>query len=70
MPDASHQRPIAFARRTSARSTQAAPLVLIVDNEPPIVELVRGYLDREGFASTLPSMGIRPLSWRAQTRRT
>ncbi len=25
-------------------------LVLIVDDEPPIVELVRGYLDRDGFA--------------------
>jgi len=37
-----------------ARVNEAAPgsrpLVLVVDDEPPIVELVRGYLEREGFA--------------------
>ena len=27
----------------------AAPSILLVDDEPPILELVRGYLEREGF---------------------
>ena len=26
-----------------------APLVLVVDDEPPLVHLVRSYLEREGF---------------------
>jgi DNA-binding response OmpR family regulator len=32
--------------------TVRAPRVLIVDDEPPLVELVRGYLVREGFGVT------------------
>ena len=28
----------------------AAPNILVVDDEPPILELVRGYLEREGFS--------------------
>ncbi len=27
----------------------SAPTILVVDDEPPILELVRGYLEREGF---------------------
>ena len=27
-----------------------APDILVVDDEPPILELVRGYLEREGFS--------------------
>ena len=27
----------------------SAPTVLVVDDEPPILDLVRGYLEREGF---------------------
>jgi DNA-binding response OmpR family regulator len=29
--------------------TPRAPRILVVDDEPPLVELVRGYLEREGF---------------------
>jgi DNA-binding response OmpR family regulator len=32
--------------------TPRAPRILVVDDEPPLVELVRGYLEREGFAVT------------------
>jgi DNA-binding response OmpR family regulator len=33
------------------------PRVLVVDDEPPIVELVRGYLEREGYAVDAASDG-------------
>jgi len=36
---------------------RASPRVLVVDDEPPIVELVRGYLEREGFAIDTASDG-------------
>jgi DNA-binding response OmpR family regulator len=29
--------------------TARTPRILVVDDEPPLVELVRGYLGREGF---------------------
>lgn len=32
-----------------AMNTSASVKILVVDDEPPIVELVRGYLDREGY---------------------
>jgi DNA-binding response OmpR family regulator len=32
--------------------------VLVVDDEPPIVELVRGYLEREGFLVTVAADGL------------
>jgi DNA-binding response OmpR family regulator len=35
-----------------------APLVLVVDDEPPIVELVRGYLARDGFRVEIATTGI------------
>ncbi len=34
------------------------PRVLVVDDEPPIVELVRGYLEREGFAVSVAEDGL------------
>jgi len=41
--------PSRIAGQATSPSTQAAR-VLVVDDEPPIVELIRGYLEREGFA--------------------
>jgi DNA-binding response OmpR family regulator len=41
------------AAKSETRPAEAgarSPRVLVVDDEPPIVELVRGYLEREGFA--------------------
>ncbi len=35
--------------QTNPAASARSPLVLVVDDEPPIVELVRGYLEREGF---------------------
>ena len=35
----------------------AAPLVLVVDDEPPIVDLVRGYLARDGFRIEVAGSG-------------
>jgi len=35
----------------------ASPLVLVVDDEPPIVELVRGYLARDGFRIEVAGSG-------------
>jgi DNA-binding response OmpR family regulator len=32
--------------------TPRGPRILVVDDEPPLVELVRGYLEREGFSVT------------------
>jgi len=34
-----------------------APRILVVDDEPPIVDLVRGYLEREGFAVDVATDG-------------
>jgi DNA-binding response OmpR family regulator len=44
--------PIAAPKPGSCSTVAVAvsPRVLVVDDEPPIVELVRGYLEREGFA--------------------
>ncbi len=36
------------SRRATA-VTRAGPVALVVDDEPPIVELVRGYLERDGI---------------------
>ena len=36
------------------------PRVLVVDDEPPIVELVTGYLEREGWAVKRRVMAFRP----------
>ena len=35
--------------------------VLVVDDEPPIVDLVRGYLEREGFAVDIATDGLAAL---------
>lgn len=37
------------------------PRVLVVDDEPPIVELVKGYLEREGFAVRVAEDGLSAL---------
>lgn len=34
------------------------PRILLVDDEPPILELVRGYLEREGFGVTTAGDGL------------
>lgn len=44
-------------RREPAART-ARPLALIVDDEPPIVELVRGYLERDGISVVTADHGL------------
>jgi len=39
--------PVSRSRSTTVR--RGGPLALVVDDEPPIVELVRGYLERDGI---------------------
>ena len=41
----------------TARST-TSPRILVVDDEPPIVDLVRGYLEREGYEVTAAGDGV------------
>jgi DNA-binding response OmpR family regulator len=36
--------------RHASAAHRSGPLVLVVDDEPPIVELVRGYLERDGIS--------------------
>jgi DNA-binding response OmpR family regulator len=38
--------------------SQSQPTVLVVDDEPPIVELVTGYLEREGWSVTSAEDGM------------
>jgi DNA-binding response OmpR family regulator len=40
----------------------SAPLALIVDDEPPIVELVRGYLERDGISVIVAEDGASALA--------
>jgi DNA-binding response OmpR family regulator len=39
----------------------APPNILLVDDEPPIRELVRGYLEREGFTVSTGDDGLAAL---------
>jgi DNA-binding response OmpR family regulator len=46
----------------AGREGQGAPRVLVVDDEPPIVALVAGYLSREGWAVDTAGDGITALA--------
>jgi PleD family two-component response regulator len=39
------------------RLDMPAPTILVVDDEPPIIDLVRGYLERDGFTVHTASDG-------------
>jgi len=43
-------RSAGFSRTLSVMDSARVPRILVVDDEPPLVDLVRGYLEREGFA--------------------
>ncbi len=47
---------MSFTRETG--SSLQSPHVLVVDDDPPIVELVRGYLEREGYRVSLAEDGL------------
>jgi DNA-binding response OmpR family regulator len=47
---------MSFTRETG--SSLQSPHVLVVDDDPPIVELVRGYLEREGYRVRVAEDGL------------
>jgi DNA-binding response OmpR family regulator len=47
---------MSFTRETG--SSLQSPHVLVVDDDPPIVELVRGYLEREGYRVSVAEDGL------------
>ena len=49
-------------RQRDPAARRARPLALIVDDEPPIVELVRGYLERDGISVVVADDGFAALA--------
>jgi len=56
-----HRTPSLAREPAVGVSPLTRPLVLVVDDEPPIVELVRGYLEREGFDVRVAEDGLSAL---------
>jgi DNA-binding response OmpR family regulator len=64
MLDAAQTKPNIAAAPTDAATSPASrqPRILVVDDEPPIVELVAGYLAREGWEVRTAQDGIEALA--------
>ena len=61
-PEPPISRPSMPADDTRPQPGRRAPRVLVVDDEPPIVDLVAGYLSREGWEVSTAADGIAALA--------
>ena len=61
MTDGSADARIALGCQTALMEPVLPPRILVVDDEPPIVELVTGYLEREGWSVSSAADGIAAL---------